>query len=134
QNFAHCPLQFDVVDVSGPNEYSVKPLLLVSTLAPLIVVVFRTLPGAAAPPGGVVPEPGRELPHAAAGSAAATTAAAASRPIHRGRLSCRRAVRLRAPRAAGRGRPRRVVWCCIGVLLLRLDQSKRSVAELSRQP
>src|SRR5262249_61675257 len=105
QNFAHCPLQFDLVDVSGSNEYSVKPLLLVSTLAPLIVVVFRTFPEAAAPRDGVVPEAGGELPHAATISVAATAAAGASQPIHRGGPSCPRAVRPRAPPAAGRGRP-----------------------------
>jgi hypothetical protein len=45
---AHVPLQFDVVDVSGANEYSVKPLLLVNTVAPPIVVVFSVLAPAAA--------------------------------------------------------------------------------------
>ena len=44
---AHVPLHFDVVDVSGANEYSVKPLLLVSTVTPAIVAVF-TVPAAAA--------------------------------------------------------------------------------------
>ena len=41
QFWAHVPSHFDVVDVSGANEYSVKPLLLVSTVAPAIVAVFR---------------------------------------------------------------------------------------------
>ena len=38
---AHDPLQLDLVGVSGANEYSVKPLALVITMTPLIVVVFR---------------------------------------------------------------------------------------------
>ncbi len=41
QNFAHPPLQLDLVAVSGANQYSVKLLALVSTLVPLIVAVFR---------------------------------------------------------------------------------------------
>ena len=44
---AHVPLHFDVVGVSGANEYSVKPVLLVSTVTPAIVAVF-TVPAAAA--------------------------------------------------------------------------------------
>jgi hypothetical protein len=76
-------LQFDLVAVSGANEYSVKPLALVSTVTPPIVAVFRAVPDelavaeaaaeAAADglPGllGVVDE----LPHAAASSATATS-------------------------------------------------------------
>src|ERR1700758_2843313 len=38
---AHVPLQWDAVGVSGANEYSVKPLLLVSTVTPPIVAAFR---------------------------------------------------------------------------------------------
>src|SRR5580700_8038880 len=44
---AQVPLHFDVVDVSGANEYSVKPLLLVSTVTPPIFAVC-TVPAAAA--------------------------------------------------------------------------------------
>ncbi len=44
---AHVPLQLDLAGVSGANEYSVKPLALVSTVAPPIVAVFR-LPAVAA--------------------------------------------------------------------------------------
>src|SRR5215470_7250076 len=44
---AHVPLHFDIVDVSGANEYSVKPLALVSTVAPPTFAVFR-LPAVAA--------------------------------------------------------------------------------------
>ena len=44
---AHVPLHFDIVGVSGANEYSVKPLALVSTVAPPIFAVCR-LPAAAA--------------------------------------------------------------------------------------
>jgi hypothetical protein len=46
QNFAHEPLQLDLVAVSGANQYTVKPLALASTLVPLIVAVFRTVPEA----------------------------------------------------------------------------------------
>src|SRR5262249_32646941 len=109
QNFAHCPLQFDLVDVSGSNEYSVKPLLLVSTLAPLIVVVFRTFPEAAAPRDGVVPEACGELPHAATISVAATAAARASQPIHPGCPARPPAGPPPGPRPARRGRPGQVV-------------------------
>jgi hypothetical protein len=84
QYVAHAPLQFDLVAVSGTNQYSVKPLALVSTVTPPIVAVFRAVPeelalaeaAAEAPaadelPGlwGVVDE----LPHAAAISATATS-------------------------------------------------------------
>ena len=61
-----------------------KPLALVSTVTPLIVVVFSALPDEAAPeaaPGlalAVPPEPGDELAHAARISAAATRAVDAS--------------------------------------------------------
>ena len=48
QYCAHDPLQLDLVAVSGANEYTVKPLALVSTVVPLIVAVFRTVPEAAA--------------------------------------------------------------------------------------
>jgi hypothetical protein len=44
---AHVPLHFDVVGVSGANEYSVKPALLVSTVTPPIFAVV-TAPAAAA--------------------------------------------------------------------------------------
>jgi hypothetical protein len=40
-------LHFDVMGVSGANEYSVKPLLLVSTVAPPICAVFTVLAAAA---------------------------------------------------------------------------------------
>ena len=40
---AHDPLQLDLVAVSGPNQYTVKPFALVSTFAPPIVVVFRAV-------------------------------------------------------------------------------------------
>jgi hypothetical protein len=47
QYCAHDPLQLDLVAVSGAKEYTVKPLALVSTLVPLIVAVFSTVPEAA---------------------------------------------------------------------------------------
>ena len=39
QKVAHDPLQFDSVEVSGTNQYSVKPLELVSTCVPLMVAL-----------------------------------------------------------------------------------------------
>src|SRR5690349_17925928 len=81
---AHVPLQWDLVDVSGAKEYSVKPLLLVSTVAPPIVVVFR-LPAVAA--AGVLvlvlplPPLAEDVPdelHAASTAAVAATAGTAS--------------------------------------------------------
>src|SRR4029077_317146 len=76
---AHVPLQLDVVEVGGANEYSMKPLALFSTIAPPISAVFR-LPAAAAcvllppPDGEGVPD---EL-HAATTAAAAAAASRAS--------------------------------------------------------
>jgi len=43
QNVAHEPVHFDVVAVSGTNQYKVKPLALVTTVAPPILAVFSTL-------------------------------------------------------------------------------------------
>jgi hypothetical protein len=83
QYWAHDPLHLDFVEVSGANQYSVKPLALVSTVAPPIFAVFTTLDAlvAAAPlldggdELGVPPEPAglflTELPQAARVSAAA---------------------------------------------------------------
>src|SRR5262252_4829486 len=48
QNVAHEPLHFDVVAVSGTNQYTAKPLALVTTVAPPIVAVFSVLLPAAA--------------------------------------------------------------------------------------
>ena len=48
QYVAHEPLQFDLDEVSGPNQYTVKPFALVSTFTPLIVAVFSAVPDAAA--------------------------------------------------------------------------------------
>jgi hypothetical protein len=41
-------LQFDLVAVSGANEYRVKPLALVTTVTPLTCAVFSAPPAAAA--------------------------------------------------------------------------------------
>jgi hypothetical protein len=91
---AHVPLQWEVVGVSGTNEYSVNPAALVSTVTPPIVAVFR-LPAVA--PAGllllVLPLPlaedvADEL-HAARTAAAAATAASAS-SIRRRSRACRR--------------------------------------------
>src|SRR5215831_16819204 len=48
QNVAHEPLHFDVVAVSGTNQYKAKPLALVTTVAPPILAVFSALLPAAA--------------------------------------------------------------------------------------
>src|SRR5215472_356782 len=71
---AQLPVQLDLLAVSGPNQYRVNPWALVSTVVPLTVAVFSADPDA--PPG--LPEPGDELPHAAA-----ITAAAAIKPAAR---------------------------------------------------
>src|SRR6266550_4018022 len=85
QYVAHEPLHFEVVGVSGANQYSVKPLALVSTVAPPIVVVFSALllaaaalEAGAAAPEVVLPEPVElvELPQAAIRSVAASPAGA----------------------------------------------------------
>lgn len=44
QYVAQLPLQFDVVLVSGTNQYNVSPAALVSTVAPPMVVVFSAGP------------------------------------------------------------------------------------------
>src|ERR1700746_3754513 len=74
---AHEPLQVDLVDVSGANEYSVNPLALVSTVAPPIVAVLR-LPAvvAAGVPVVVLPPPAEDV---ADELHAASTAVAAAR-------------------------------------------------------
>jgi hypothetical protein len=88
----HEPLQFDLVEVSGTNQYKVKPLELVSTVVPPMVVVFKVLLLAAAgDPVFVVPVPAPlfeppELPHAAITSVAATSPAGASHPLFIGSL------------------------------------------------
>jgi hypothetical protein len=47
QYVAQLPLHFEAVEVSGANQYKVNPLALVSTVAPLMVVVFSADPEAA---------------------------------------------------------------------------------------
>src|SRR5690348_17147081 len=82
QNVAHEPLHFDVAAVSGTNQYKVKPLPLVTTVAPPILAVFSALPPAAgALEAGVAleaapPEPAEpdEPPQAAITKAAASPA------------------------------------------------------------
>jgi hypothetical protein len=76
-------VHFDVVEVSGANQYRVKPWALVSTAAPPIVVVFSALlldAGAPEAPaaGGVLLVELVELPHAAIIKAAAASPAGAS--------------------------------------------------------
>src|ERR1700755_2423987 len=59
QNVAHEPLHFDVVAVSGTNQYKVKPLALVTTVAPPILAVFRELLASGAAGGWRRPRRGR---------------------------------------------------------------------------
>src|SRR5260221_9367857 len=54
---AHEPLQTDLVDESGANRYSVRPLEFVSTVTPLIVVVFSTPPADAELPAVAIETP-----------------------------------------------------------------------------
>ena len=57
QNVAHELLHFDVVAVSGTNQYKVRPLALVTTVAPPILAVFSALlPAAGALEAGVALE------------------------------------------------------------------------------
>jgi hypothetical protein len=83
----HEPLQFDLVEVSGTNQYRVNPLALASTVALPTFVVFRVDPEDAAAAAGELPEPPEppepplpedELPHAAITSTAAAAPAGTS--------------------------------------------------------
>jgi hypothetical protein len=88
QNEAHDPLQFDLVEVSGTNQYKVRPLAFVSTATPPMVLVVRAALVEAVPdelPDGAddlaeaaVPA-GEEVEHPAARTAAAAKPAAAHR-------------------------------------------------------
>src|SRR5271155_5775655 len=44
QYAAQVPLQFDLVGVSGANQYKVKPRELLSTGTPWMVAIFRVVP------------------------------------------------------------------------------------------
>jgi hypothetical protein len=105
QTWAQAPVHFDVVAVSGANEYRVKPLALASTAAPLTCSVFSAPLAAAEPdpaeadPAGLDAEAGAlagaeagavvgavlpledELEHAAALSATAAVPVATSMVI-----------------------------------------------------
>ena len=70
QKVAQLPVHFDVVGVSGANQYKVNPLALVRTVAPPIVVVFSADPEEAWADAPVPVELGK-LPHAAIRSATA---------------------------------------------------------------
>src|SRR5690349_9369823 len=76
QNVAHEPLHFDAVAVSGTNQYKVKPLALVTRVAPPILAVFSVLLPAAGVLEAVPPEPVEldELLQAAITKAAASPA------------------------------------------------------------
>jgi hypothetical protein len=113
-------LHFDVVGVSGANEYSVKPLLLVSTVAPPICAVFTVLAAAAtglpllllagdaglpllllAGDEGAEAEEAPDELHAASPAVAAAAAGSARRVIFRVVMTscplCRVCLCLRAP-------------------------------------
>jgi hypothetical protein len=80
QYLAQVPLHFDAVGVSGTNQYKVKPLALVRTVAPPIVVVLSAEPPECMDePAGVVDEVPEtlepvppELPQAASTAIAVT--------------------------------------------------------------
>jgi hypothetical protein len=84
QNVAHEPLHFDVAAVSGTNQYKVRPLPSVTTVAPPILAVFSALlPAAGALAAGVALEAAPaelagldEPPQAAITNAAASPAGA----------------------------------------------------------
>src|SRR5262252_5382087 len=106
----HEPLQFDLVEVSGTNQYRVDPLLLVSTVALPTLWVPRVDPEAAGelPEPPEPPEPEDELPHAAITSTAATAPAGTSQLF---RMTCLRSDEfdvLLIPRSAGLVRSRMV--------------------------
>jgi hypothetical protein len=87
QKVAHDPVHFEVVEVSGTNQYKVKPAALVTTCWPPMVFAARVVPPeleagadeAALPPAaaGVLPETAELLPELAQ---ADRTSAAAARP------------------------------------------------------
>src|SRR6516225_5693632 len=103
----HEPLQFDLVEVSGTNQYRVHPLLLVSTVA-LPTLWVASVDPEAAPEPPEPPEPEDELPHAAITSTAATAPAGTSQLF---RMTCLRSDEfnvLLIPRSAGLVRSRMV--------------------------
>jgi hypothetical protein len=112
QNPAHEPLQLDLVAVSGTNQYSVKPLALVSTVTPPMFAVFRAVldepvAGDAAAldelPDPAEPPPD-EHPHAAATTASAAMATAA-RPAGDRHLALRITYLASRAMTAGSRRP-----------------------------
>jgi hypothetical protein len=125
QIWAQLPLHLDAVPVSGANMYKVKPWVLVSTVAPSIVVVFSALADEAEPEAALGSalagslELEDELPHAARPRAAAITAAKASQTVRHGWLVRPEAARLCPHCAVSRRGPDPGMYCClIGVLLL----------------
>jgi hypothetical protein len=60
QYVVHEPLHFEVVGVSGANQYKVKPLALVSTVTPPIVAVLSVLLTGSWPPPGLFQRVGGE--------------------------------------------------------------------------
>jgi hypothetical protein len=99
QYVAHEPLHFEVVEVSGANQYKVNPLELVSSVALPTFLLDRVVevePAAGADAVGELPEPPEppeppvvdvELPHAATTSVAAIAPTGTS---HLFRMTCLR--------------------------------------------
>jgi len=77
QKVAHDPVHFDVVEVSGTNQYKVSPLAFVSTTFPLMVLVDSTVPAALDDAG----LDGAELDGAALDGAGADAVAATGLPL-----------------------------------------------------
>jgi len=76
QYVAHWPVHFDVVGVSGTNQYKTNPAEFVSTAVPLIVFVVS------APPPELAAEPdAAALDPAGLGAAGLDAAAAAALPV-----------------------------------------------------
>src|ERR1700733_4704514 len=77
QYVAHEPVHFEVVEVSGTNQYKVSPLAFVSTTFPLMVLVDSTVPAALDDAG----LDGAELDGAALDGAGADAVAATGLPL-----------------------------------------------------
>ncbi len=75
QCHAQLPVHLDVVEVSGANQYTVKPLESVSTVMPPILLVCRTVPATVGAGRGGLSRVAHPAPAAAASTA---TAAAVS--------------------------------------------------------
>src|SRR6516162_904018 len=82
QYSTHDPVHLEAAAVSGANQYSVRPLPLVSTVTPPMSAVFRVTPALAAAGGGPP-----ALASATPSRARAATETAPTAPITRDRAS-----------------------------------------------